>query len=321
MKAVTFKEYGSPDALELRDVEQPIPESDEVLVKVHASSINSWDWELLRGTPFPNRLMFGLLKPKKINILGCDVAGKVVAVGTDATKFQIGDEVFGDLSANHWGGFAEYCCAPEDALALKPHNMTFAQAAAIPQAALLALQGLEKGQIESGQRVLINGAGGGVGTFAIQIAKHYSAEVTGVDSPEKLEVMRSIGADHVIDYTQDDFTATGQRYDLIFDVMAHHPVFDYKRALTPQGRYIMAGGDMLLVYKLMLLKPWLSISGNQKMSLLLHKPNEGIEAINSLFEAGEVVPIIDKRFPLHDVAEALRYFGDGHVKGKVVITI
>lgn len=316
-----FRKYGSPDVLELREVDKPVPNDDEVLIKVHSSSINSWDWELLQGKPFVNRLMFGLLKPKKINILGCDIAGRIEAIGNMVTKFQIGDEVYGDVSGFTWGGFAEYCCAPENALTFKPTSMTFEQASAIPQAALLALQGLDIGRIHTRKKVLINGAGGGVGTFAIQIAKSYGATVTGVDSTEKLETMRSVGADHAIDYTQEDFTKNGQRYDLVFDVMARHSIADYKRALTPQGQYVMAGGDMLLVYQMLLLKPWLSITGNKKMNLLLHKPNQGLGSIQALFEAGKVTPIIDKCYPLVEGADAFQYFADGHAKGKIVINI
>lgn len=321
MKALVFKKYGSPDVLELREVDKPVPKDDQVLVKVSASSINSWDWELLQGKPFVNRLMFGLLKPKKINILGCDIAGRIDAIGNKVAKFQTGDEVYGDLSRSTWGGFAEYCCAPENALTLKPASMTFEQASAIPQAALLALQGLDKGLIHTREKVLINGAGGGVGTFAIQIAKCYGATVTGVDNTSKLELMRSLGADHVIDYTQEDFSKSGQRYDLIFDVMAHHSIFDYKRALTPQGQYVMAGGDMLLVYQMLLLKPWLSVTGNKKMNLLLHKPNEGLGSIQALFEAGKATPVIDKCYPLTAGFDAFQYFADGHAKGKIVINI
>lgn len=321
MKAIVFKNYGSPDALEYIDVDKLKPKENEVLVKVHASCINSWDAELLSGKPFVNRVMFGLLKPKKINILGCDIAGVVEQVGRAVTQFKPGDDVYGDLSGSTWGGFAEYCCATENELTLKPISMTFAQAAAIPQAALLALQGLYLGQIESRRKVLINGAGGGVGTFAIQIAKSYGATVTGVDSAEKLDTIRSVGADHVIDFTQQDFTKNGQHYDLVFDVMARHPISDYKRALSPQGQYVMAGGDILLVYKMMFLKPWLSFSGNKKMSLLLHKPNQGLQSIQKFFEADKLMPVIDKSYPLSETAEAFRYFIDGHTKGKIIITI
>jgi NADPH:quinone reductase-like Zn-dependent oxidoreductase len=321
MKAIVFTKYGSPDFLELKEVEKPTPKDNEVLVKVHAASINSWDWELLRGTPFANRLIFGLLKPK-IKILGADMAGRVEAVGKNVKQFQPDDEVFGDISGCGWGGFAEHVCARENALALKPTSVTFEEAAAVPQAALLALQGLRyKGQIQPGQKVLINGAGGGAGTFAVQIAKSFGAEVTGVDSTKKLDMMRSIGADQVIDYTQEDFTKNEQRYDLILDVAAYHSIFDYKRALSPKGIYVMVGGSMAQVFQVMFLGPWISMTGSKKMGLLMHKPNKGLAFMKELLEAGKILPVIDRRYPLSEVPEALRYYGEGHVNGKVVITL
>jgi NADPH:quinone reductase-like Zn-dependent oxidoreductase len=321
MKAIVFTKYGSPDFLELKEVEKPTPKDNEVLVKVHAASINSWDWELLRGTPFANRLIFGLLKPK-IKILGADMAGRVEAVDKNVKQFQPDDEVFGDISGCGWGGFAEHVCARENALALKPTSVTFEEAAAVPQAALLALQGLRyKGQIQPGQKVLINGAGGGAGTFAVQIAKSFGAEVTGVDSTKKLDMMRSIGADQVIDYTQEDFTKNEQRYDLILDVAAYHSIFDYKRALSPKGIYVMVGGSMAQVFQVMFLGPWISMTGSKKMGLLMHKPNKGLAFMKELLEAGKILPVIDRRYPLSEVPEALRYYGEGHVNGKVVITL
>jgi NADPH:quinone reductase-like Zn-dependent oxidoreductase len=321
MKAIVFTKYGSPDFLQLKEVEKPTPKDNEVLVKVHAASVNSWDWELLRGTPFVNRLVFGLLKPK-IKILGADMAGRVEAVGKNVKQLQPGDEVFGDISGCGWGGFAEHVCARENALALKPAGKTFEEAAAVPQAALLALQGLRyKGHIQPGQKVLINGAGGGAGTFAIQIAKSFGAHVTGVDSTGKLDMVRSIGADQVIDYTQEDFTRNGQRYDLILDVSAYHPLFDYKRALSPKGIYVMVGGSMALVFQVMFLGPWISMTGSRKMGILMHKPNKDMDFMIELLEAGKVVPVIDRRYPLSEVPDALRYFGEGNVKGKVIITL
>jgi len=322
MKASVLTKYGSPDFFELKEVEKPIPRDNEVLVKVHAVSINSWDWEILMGTPFVNRLMVGLLKPTRIKILGCDIAGRIEAVGKNVKQFQSGDEVFGDLSRCGWGGFAEYVCARDNAVVLKPTSMTFEQAAAVPQAGLLALQGLrDKGQIQSGQKVLINGASGGAGTFAVQIAKLFDAEVTGVCSTKKLDMVRSMGADHVIDYTQEDFTKNGQRYDLILDVKGYHSIFDYKRALSPKGVYVMAGGSSALANQLLFLGPWISMTGSKKMGLLLHKANKGFAFMNEFFEAGKVVPVIDRCYPLSEVAEAFRYFGEGHAKGKVVITL
>ena len=321
MKAIVYTKYGSSDVLQLKEVENPTPKDDEVLVKVHAASINSWDWDLLRGRPFLARLTVGLLKPKN-KILGCDIAGRVEAVGGNVKQFRPGDEVFGDISGCGWGGFAEYVCAREDALTLKPSGMTFDEAAAVPQAAVLALQGLRyKGQIQPGQRVLINGAGGGAGTFAVQIAKSFGAEVTGVDSASKLDMLLSIGADQVIDYTQEDFTKNGQRYDRIVDMEAHHSTFDYKRALSPGGIYGVIGGSTPRILQTVSLGPFISMIGSKKMGLVLHQPNKDFAFIIELFEAGKVVPIIDRRYPLNEVPEAFRYFGEGHVKGKVVITV
>ena len=321
MKAVVYQKYGSPDVLELKEVEKPTPKDNEVLIKVHAASVNDWDWGLLRGKPFMNRLFFGLLKPK-IKTIGGDIAGRIEAVGRNVKKFQPGDEVFGDLSGCGFGGFAEYVCARENALVLKPASMTFEEVAAVPQAAVLALQGLrDKGQIQPGQKVLINGAGGGAGTFAVQIAKSFGAEVTGVDSTRKLDMLRSIGADHVIDYTQEDFTKNGQRYDWILDFAAHHSIFDYKRALSPKGIYIMVGGSSARIFQTIFLGPLISMTGSKKMGILAHKPNKGLDFMKELFEAGKVVPVIDRRYPLSEVPEALRYFGEGHARGKVVITV
>ncbi|KAF5435453.1 NADPH:quinone reductase [Candidatus Methanophagaceae archaeon] len=321
MKAIVYTKYGHPDVFQLKEVEKPTPRDNEVLVKVHAASVNDWDWGLLRGTPFMNRLFFGLLKPKN-KILGGDIAGRVEAVGRNVKQFQPGDEVFGDLSGCGFGGFAEYVCARENALVLKPASMTFEEAAAVPQAAVLALQGLrDKGQIQPGQKVLINGAGGGAGTFAVQIAKSFGAVVTGVDSTRKLDIMRSIGADHVIDYTMEDFTESGQRYDWILDFAAHHSIFDYKRALSPKGMYVMVGGSTALMFQVLFLGPLISIATSKKMGILAHKPNKGLVYLKELFEAGKVKPVIDKRYPLSEVPEALRYFGEGHARGKVVITV
>jgi NADPH:quinone reductase-like Zn-dependent oxidoreductase len=320
MKAIVFTKYGSPDVLQLNEVEKPVPDDDEVLIKVHAASINSWDWELLRGTPFLNRLMFGLLKPKKINILGCDIAGEVEVVGKSVKQLQEGDEVFGDLSRCNWGGFAEYLCAPENALTIKPATVSYEQAASIPQAALLALQGLvDKGRVHNGQKVLINGAGGGAGTFAIQIAKSYGAEVTAVDSTGKLEMMRSLGADHIIDYTQENYTKNGKSYDLIIDFSAYHSFFDYKRVLKAKGIFLMVGGSSGLANKCLFLGPFISMTSSKKMGLLLHKPNKGLAKMIELIEDGKVKPVIDRSYPLSETADAFRYFAKGNVQGKLVI--
>ena len=323
MKAIEYTRYGSPDVLELQDIAKPTPQENEVLIKVHAASVNSWDRDLLRGTPFINRLFFGVLKPK-IKILGCDIAGRVEAIGRNVKQFRPGDEVFGDISGCGWGGFAEYVCAHENSLAMKSASMTFEEAAAVPQTAVLALQGLrDKGQIQKGQRVLINGAGGGSGTFAVQIAKSFGAEVTGVDSTGKLDMLRSIGADHVIDYTQEDLTKNGQVYDLILDVVTYRSIFDYKRALSPKGIYVMlGGGSWARVFQNMFLGPCISMTGSKKMGLLMHKPNkQDLSILTELFKSGKVKPVIDKCYPLSDTAEAFRHFETGQVQGKVVITV
>ncbi|MGD9345716.1 MAG: NAD(P)-dependent alcohol dehydrogenase [Candidatus Aminicenantes bacterium] len=321
MKAVVRTKYGPPDVLLLEDVKKPTPQDDEVLVKVHAASVNDWDWGLLRGEPFMNRLFFGLLKPK-INILGGDIAGRVEALGKNIKQFQPGNEVYGDLSGCGFGGFAEYVCVRENALVLKPASMTFEEAAAFPQAAVLALQSFrDKGQIEPGQKILINGAGGGAGTFAVQIAKSFGAEVTGVDSTGKLDIMRSIGADHVIDYTQEDFTKKGRCYDWIIDFAAHHSIFDYYRSLSPKGIYVMVGGATARIFQVMVLGALISMTTRKKMSILVHKPNKHLALMKELCESDKVKPIIDKRYPLNEVPEAIRYFGKGLHRGKIVITM
>ncbi|MCB9076419.1 MAG: NAD(P)-dependent alcohol dehydrogenase [Anaerolineaceae bacterium] len=321
MKAIVYDTYGSPDVLRLADVAKPAPGDDEVLIKVHAAALNSWDWDRLTGKPYVYRLLFGLLKPK-LPILGADVAGTVEAVGRNVKQFQPGDAVFGDLCEGGWGGLAEYVCAPETALTLKPAGMAFEQAAATPQAAVLALQGLrDKRPVQPGQTVLINGAGGGVGTFAVQMAKVFGADVTGVDSPAKLAMLRSLGADHVIDYTQEDYTQTGRQYDLIVDVVARRSIADYKRALTPQGTFVVIGGSIATILQTATLGAWFSQSEGQQMSLLMHRPNKNLASIIALFESGQVIPVIDKDYPLPEAAEAIRYLGAGQAKGKVVVTV
>lgn len=321
MKAMVYTEYGSPDALQLKDIEKPTPSGDEVLIQIRASSINAWDWDLLRGRPYLTRL--GGLRRPKYRILGADVAGSVEAVSRDVQQLQPGDDVFGDLSGDGWGGFAEYASARERVLALKPATLTFEHAAAIPQAAVLALQGLrDKGRIQEGQRVLINGAGGGVGTFAVQIAKSFGAEVTAVDSGSKLEMLCSIGADHVIDYRQEDFTSSGQKYDLILDVVATRSVFDYTRALGPNGTFVLVGGSTGRILQIVALGPVITRTIGKHLGPLLHKPNKkDLESITELVEGGNVVPMIDRLYPLSEAPDALRYFGEGQVQGKIVITV
>ena len=317
MKAIVYTEYGPPDVLQIREVEKPAPREDEVLVKVHAASANPADWHLMRAEPFLARIANGLLKPKNTR-LGADLAGRVEAIGRNVTQFQAGDDVFGELSLDELGAFAEYTCAPEELLALKPAMLTFEQAAAVPLAAITALQGLrDKGQIQPGQRVLINGASGGVGTFAVQIAKSFGTEVTGVCSTHNLDLVRSIGADHVIDYTQSDFTRTGQHYELIFDAVGNRSVSDYKRALSHNGICSVAGFTSLSrLFQIMLL-------GGKKVGMMkTAKANkEDLVFIKDLLEAGKVVPVIDRCYPLAETAEAIRHLETGHARGKVVITV
>jgi len=323
MKAIVYHKYGSPDVLHLEEVEKPTPRDNEVLIKVHAASVNYSDWAFVRGKPFLVRLIgSGLLKPKN-TILGKDIAGRVEAIGRNIKQFQPGDEIYGDLSECGFGAFAEYVSVPENALALKPANLSFEEAAAVPEAAVVALQGLrDKGQIQAGQMVLINGASGGIGTFAVQIAKSFGAEVTGVCSTWNVDMVRSIGADHIIDYTQEDFTKNGQRYDLIIAAAGYRSIFDYKRALSPEGIYVVTGGSMVQIFQPMLLGPWISLTGNKKMVNLSNRPNQkDLVIMKELLEAGKVVPVIDRRYSLSEVAEALRYYGDGHAQGKVVITL
>jgi NADPH:quinone reductase-like Zn-dependent oxidoreductase len=323
MKAIVYTEYGSPDVLHLKDVEKPVPADDEVLVKVQAVSVNVADLHLLRADPFLIRLSSGFLTPKH-TILGSDIAGRVEAVGSNVTQFKPGDEVFGDISACGWGGFAEYACVRENALVLKPTNLSFEQAAAVPMAAVTALQGIRHaGQMRPGQKALINGASGGVGTFAVQLAKAFGAEVTAVCSTRNLETARSIGADHVIDYTQEDFATNGQQYDLILAANGDRSISDYKRALSPTGVYVQTGGSMSQMTQAMIQGPWISMTGSKKMGNMgVAKPNQkDLAFMKELLESGKVRPVIDRCYPLNEVPEALRYLEAGHARGKVVITV
>jgi len=320
MKAIVRYQYGSPDVLRLADVEMPTPTDDEVRIKIHAVSINGSDREGLIGKPLYARLG-GLRKPG-YPILGSDIAGRVERAGKNITKFQPGDEVFGEIPGYH-GGFAEYACAPERTLAHKPAGLTFEQAAAIPQAGTVALQGIRvKGQVKPGQKVLINGAGGGAGTFAVQLAKLHGAEVTAVDNTGKLEFLRSLGADHVIDYTRQDFTKTGKQYDLILDVIAHRSAFAYRRALKPNGTYFFVGGAVATLFQILLLGPWIKKSTGRNIRLLtVSQNNKDLIAITELCETGKVVPVIDRQYPFTQVPDAFRYVTEGHAKGKVIITL
>ena len=322
MKAIVYTRYGSPDVLHLKEVEKPTPKDDEVLVQVVATSVAAGTWHLLRADPFLTRFMYGLLTPK-YKILGADVAGRVEAVGSNVKQFQPGDEVFGDLSTVGFGAFAEFVAAPEHAFALKPNNMTFEQAATVPVSAVTALLGLrDQGHIQPGQKVLINGASGGVGTFAVQIAKAFGAEVTAVCSTGKVAMVRSLGADHVIDYTQEDFTQNGARYDLILAANGYQPLSAYQRALTPQGTYVMTGGSTAQMFQAMLLGPMRSKKGGQTMGNMLAKPDQKhLIFMKELIEAGKVTPVIDRSYPLAETADAIRYLEAGHAHGKVVITV
>jgi NADPH:quinone reductase-like Zn-dependent oxidoreductase len=320
LKAIIHREYGGPEVLKLEQVVKPSPAADEVLIKVQAVSINDWDWGLFQGNTFVNRLMYGMRKPKK-QILGSDVAGIITEVGKDVTKFKTGDEVFGDLSGK-WGGFAEYVCAKESFLALKPATMSFSQAAAIPQAAMLAVQGLiDKGKIRPGQKLLINGAGGGVGTFALQIAKTYNVEVTAVDSAMKSDMLRKLGADHFVDYSKEDFTKNKQQYDLILDVKTDRSILKYLRVLKPGGTYITVGGSMGLLFQALFLMPLLAMFSKKKVSIVVLKPNKDLHLMNELFEKGKVIPVIDGPYPLEELPDAFRHFGKGAHKGKIIITV
>lgn len=324
MKAIVCIKYGSPDVLQLQEVEKPAPKDDEVLIKIHAASINSRDWRMMRANPFFIRLaMGGFLQPKN-KILGADVAGRVEAVGRYVKQFKSGDEIFGYLpSSTGRGTFAEYVCANENAITLKPANLTFEQSAAVPVAALTALQGLrDKGNIQPGQKVLIQGASGGVGTFALQIAKALGAEVTAVCSARNLDMARSIGADHVIDYTKEGFTRSGQRYDLILAVNGHHPISDYLRVLIPGGIYVVSGGSMLQLFQAALQRRRNSKSGSQKTHVVsLVQSQKDLVCMKELLEFGKVVPVIDGCYPLSKTAEAFRYFEKVHARGKVVIAM
>jgi len=322
MKAIVQDKYGSPDVLELREIDQPVVKDDDVLVRVHAASVNPADWHLLTGTPYVARMASGLRKPK-VQIPGLDMAGRVEAVGGNVTQFRPGDEVFGQNAS----AYAEYVCVPEDGIAPKPANLTFEQAAAIPVAGVTALQGLrDKGRLQPGQKVLIIGASGGVGTFAVQIAKAFGADVTGVCSTRNVDMVRSIGADHVIDYTQEDFTRSGQRYDLIFQLAGTRSPSDCRRALTSKGTLVLSsgegGGRWLGPMGRIVSALVRSRFGSQKMVMWIAKPTKkDLVDLKELIEAGKVTPVIDRRYTLREVPEALRYQGERHTQGKTVITM
>ncbi len=324
MKAIVRDEYGSPDVLELRDIDIPVAKDDGVLVRVRAASLNQADLDYLYGKPLLTKMGTGLRRPKNRG-LGLDAAGVVEAVGRAVTAFQPGDEVFGDLTMFGYGAFAEYACAPERAWALKPKGMTLEEAATVPQSAILALQHLRGSRrIEPGHKVLINGASGSVGPFAIQIAKALGAHVTAVCSTTKMELVRRLGADHVIDYTREDYTRNGQRYDWIVDVVGNHSLLECRRALKPKGTYVLVGGPTRRIFGALLLGPLISLAGNRKMGLMMGwKPfkQADVAFLKELIEAGKIAPVIDRRYPLAEVPDALRYLEAGQAQGKIVITV
>jgi NADPH:quinone reductase-like Zn-dependent oxidoreductase len=322
MKAIVYRKYGPAEVIKLEEVEKPSPKDDEVLIKVRAASLNRGDWRMMRGKPFVARLAGGLFKPRN-TIPGADISGTIEAVGRNVGRFKPGDEVFGDITFRGSGGFAEYTVAREAVLALKPAGLTFEEAAAVPMAAVTALQGLrDKGKLRRGQSVLIYGASGGVGTFAIQIAKASGAEVTAVCGPGSQELARSLGADRVLDYTRDDFAKDGRRYDLILAVNGDRSLSEYKRALSPDGRYVAVGGSDRQIFQALFLGPLRSMGGRRKMGILAAKSSGAdLDVIKGLLEAGKIQPVIDRSYPLSEAAEAMRYLDAGHVKGKIVLTV
>jgi NADPH:quinone reductase-like Zn-dependent oxidoreductase len=320
--AMTYRAYGAPDVLQVTTVPTPTPGIGEVLVQVHAASLNQADLYLLRGEPLPLRISSGLRRPKRA-ILGADIAGTVVTVGGGATRLQPGDAVYGDLAACGLGGFAEYVCAREEALAPKPASLSFTQAAAVPMAAVTALQGLRAaGPVAAGERVLVHGASGGVGTFAVQLAKAMGAHVTAVCSARHIEQARALGAEHVIDYTREDFTRDGRRYDLILVVNGRRSLAEYRRALNPRGCLVVAGGDVGTIMQATLLGSVVSLAHSITVHSLLARPSrDDLMFVGQLLDSGVVVPVIDRCYPLGELPEAMRYLGSGHARGKVVITM
>lgn len=324
MQAMVNEEYGAPtEVLKLKEMVKPTPKAGEVLIRVYAASVNAADWHVVRGDFLPVRVMMGGVRRPSKTIPGADVAGRVEAVGPNVTRFKVGDEVFGDLSGCGWGAYAEYVCASETALAHKPTNLSFAETAAVPMAAVTALQGLRNaGQIKAGDKVLVNGASGGVGTFAVQIAKALGAHVTAVCSTRNVAALRALGADHVIDYTKENFTENGQHYDLILAANGYQPIAAYKRSLAPGGRYVMTGGKGKQMAEAMFLGPILSLTGGKKLTNILARPNpDDLAFLKGLIEAGKVKPVIAQRYPLKQAAEALSFVEAGHAPGKVVITL
>jgi NADPH:quinone reductase-like Zn-dependent oxidoreductase len=323
MKAIIYETYGSADVLQLKNVDKPVPQANEVVVKVYASSANTLDWRMMRATPFLARLDNGLFKPKETR-LGADLAGRVEAVGSGVTRFRPGDEVMGDNFRSGLGGFAEYVSVAEDRLVLKPSRLSFEEAAAVPLAAMTALQGLQLAGIKPGQKVLINGASGGVGSFAVQIAKAFGAEVTGVCSTRNIELVRSLGADHVIDYTREDFTTNGQQYDVIYCAVGNHSIVEYKRALTAQGTGVIVGFSGLgRMFRHMIFGSLKAKPGQKRVGVMstVSSNKDDLETLRQLLEAGKLTPVIDRSYALHEVPDALRYLETGRARGKVVVTV
>ncbi len=322
MKAIVFPAYGGPEVLRYEEIDTPVPRDNEVRIRVHAASVNAGDWHLLRADPFLVRLAFGLFKPK-VNILGADLAGTVESVGQKVTQFAPGDAVFGDISPRGFGAFAEYACAPESLIAIKPENLSFSEAAAVPAAGVTALQALrDSGRIRPGENVLVNGASGGVGSYAVQIAKALGAEVTGVCSTRNLDHVRTLGADKVIDYTREDFTQAGALYDLIHAANGDLPIDAYRRALRPGGRYVMSGGATRQFYQAALRGPWISMTSKVRMGSMLVKPNQSdLVVLREFLESGKVKPVIDRSYPLAEVPDAIRYMENEHAQGKIIIRV
>ncbi len=319
MKAIVYTEYGSADVLHYTEVPKPVPADDEVLIKIRAAALNAIDWRMMNGKPAVMRPMIGGMRKPKVTRPGLDVSGQVEAVGKNVTQFKPGDEVFGACR----GSCAEYGCAKEDKLALKPSSVSFEDVAAVPVAGLTALQALrDQGRIQRGHRVLVDGASGGVGTYAIQVAKAFGAEVTAACSTSKMDTARSIGADHVIDYTRDDFAQKGKLYDVIIGANAHHSLYDYRRSLAPNGIYVMAGGGVPQMLQSLLLGPLVSKIGKKKLrSIMARVTRTDLDYLASLLAAGTIVSVIDRRYPLRDTADAIRYIEQGHARGKIVITM
>lgn len=321
MKAIVLTRYGSPDLLQLKEVENPLPKDDEVLVKVHAAAVNDWDWSFVRGKPYLYRLMFGLFRPK-MSVLGAELAGTIEATGHRATRFQPGDEVYGDISEAGLGSFAEYVCVKEEALIPKPPGMTFEQATTIPHASALALQGLvDVGKIQKNENILINGAGGGVGIIAVQIAKQFGAKLTGVDSASKLDMLKSVGFDYVIDYKKEDFTGNGQSYDLILDTKTNRSAFSYLRSLKPGGRYVTVGGHLPRLLQIFCMGGLIRRITGKSLQIVALKPNKNLDYINTMFETSGIKSVIDGPYPLSEVPQAIQRFGEARHLGKVVITL